>query len=120
MRTTAGPRTHGLVVTVAVALVVAACGSSSPSAAITPSSAPPSASASAPASSVATSASPGTSPSAAAAACGTYAGPPAQIAYAMWGDTTELANQQKIVDAFQQLNPNIKVKVSVADWDSYW
>ena len=38
----------------------------------------------------------------------------------MWGDTTELANQQKIVDAFSALNPSIKVKVSVADWDSYW
>ena len=38
----------------------------------------------------------------------------------MWGDTTELANQQKIVDAFRALNPTITVKVTVADWDSYW
>ncbi len=38
----------------------------------------------------------------------------------MWGDTTELANQQKIVDAFMAKNPTIKVKVTVADWDTYW
>ena len=55
-----------------------------------------------------------------AAACGTYHGPAATITYAMWGDTTELANQQKIVDAFRALNPTITVKVTVADWDSYW
>ncbi len=62
-----------------------------------------------------------TAPSqAASAACGTYAGPPVTITYAMWGDTSELANQQKIVDAFHALVPNITVKVSVADWDSYW
>ncbi len=56
----------------------------------------------------------------ATAACGSYSGPPVTISYAMWGDTTELANQQKIVDAFRALNPNITVKVTVADWDSYW
>ena len=56
----------------------------------------------------------------ATAACGTYSGPATTISYAMWGDTTELANQQKIVDAFRALNPNISVKVTVADWDSYW
>ena len=60
------------------------------------------------------------SPTAAVAACGSYAGPPVTITYAMWGDTTELANQQKIVDAFKVLNPNITVKVSVSDWTTYW
>ena len=59
-------------------------------------------------------------PSANAAGCGTYGGPPAKIAYAIWGDTTELANQQKIVDAFTALDPTIRVKVTVADWDTYW
>ena len=55
-----------------------------------------------------------------AASCGHYAGPAATINYAIWGDTTELANQQKIVDAFMSMNPSIKVKVTVADWDTYW
>jgi ABC-type glycerol-3-phosphate transport system substrate-binding protein len=55
-----------------------------------------------------------------AAECGHYTGPAATISYAIWGDTTELANQQKIVDAFMAKNPSIKVKVTVADWDTYW
>jgi multiple sugar transport system substrate-binding protein len=55
-----------------------------------------------------------------AAKCGTYQGPATTITYAIWGDTTELANQQKIVDAFTAKNPSIKVKVTVADWDTYW
>jgi multiple sugar transport system substrate-binding protein len=38
----------------------------------------------------------------------------------MWGDATELANQQKIVDAFRAKNPNITVKVTAADWETYW
>ena len=95
-----------------VSLLVAACGSAvqSPSPAPTaPGGTPPSA---APGQSAASSAS--------VAACGTYHGPATTITYAMWGDTTELANQQKIVDAFRVLNPTITVKVTVADWDSYW
>ena len=64
--------------------------------------------------------SPSTAASAAAAACGTYAGPDATIEYAIWGDTTELANQQKIVDAFMAANPKIRVNVTVADWTTYW
>jgi multiple sugar transport system substrate-binding protein len=55
-----------------------------------------------------------------AASCGHYTGPAATISYAIWGDTTELANQQKIVDAFMSMNPTIKVNVTVADWDTYW
>jgi multiple sugar transport system substrate-binding protein len=58
------------------------------------------------------------------AACGAGASPtPAPtttINFAMWGDTTELANQQKIVDAFHAKNPNITVKVTVSDWTTYW
>jgi multiple sugar transport system substrate-binding protein len=99
MRTFRASRSPHLVVAATIALVVAACGSA-PSATTAPS-----------ATKTAT---------AAVASCGTYTGPPAKITYAMWGDTTELANQQKIVDAFTALNPSIKVKVSVADWDSYW
>ncbi len=113
MRTIARSRSPHLGAAMAVALVVGACGSATPSA----TTAPP------PASTGPSSAAPGSaepSGSAAAAACGTYSGPPVTITYAMWGDTTELANQQKIVDAFTGLNPSITVKVSVADWDSYW
>jgi multiple sugar transport system substrate-binding protein len=55
-----------------------------------------------------------------AASCGHYTGPAATISYAIWGDTTELANQQRIVDAFTAMNPSIKVNVTVADWDTYW
>lgn len=91
-------------------LAVAACGggTQSPSAA--------------PASPGDASAAPGESaaPSTSAAACGSYSGPAVTISFAMWGDTTELANQQKIVDAFSALNPSITVQVTVADWDSYW
>ncbi len=118
MTTLRATRRHQrLVAMVATAVLVGACGGAAPS----PTAAPPAAS---PAATTAASAAPATSAapsaSAATAACGTYAGPPVTITYAMWGDTTELANQQKIVDAFHEVNPNITVKVSVADWDSYW
>jgi multiple sugar transport system substrate-binding protein len=106
------------------ALLVGACGgttspTTAPSVAVPPTAAP---SVAAPSPAPAGSATPAASApaSASAASCGTYAGPPVKITYAMWGDTTELANQQKIVDAFTALNPNITVKVTVADWDSYW
>ena len=113
MRTDNRSRMPRLVVAAATMLLVAACGSSAAS----PTTAP---AASVAAPSVEASGSAAPSASAAAATCGTYAGPPVTITYAMWGDTTELANQQKIVDAFTKLNPAITVKVSVADWDSYW
>ena len=119
MRTLGASRTRRVAATAAMALFVAACGSTAPSA----TTAPPSSAAlpsSAPAASSGPDASASASTPAAAAKCGSYAGPPAKITYAMWGDTTELANQQKIVDAFQAMNPNISVKVTVADWDSYW
>ncbi|HEX7496495.1 MAG TPA: sugar ABC transporter substrate-binding protein [Candidatus Limnocylindrales bacterium] len=55
-----------------------------------------------------------------AAACGSYSGPDTTISYATFGDSTELTNQQKIVDAFQSMEPKIKVKLTVSDWDTYW
>ncbi len=55
-----------------------------------------------------------------AAACGSYSGPDTTISYATFGDATELTNQQKILDAFQSMEPKIKVKLSVSDWDTYW
>jgi multiple sugar transport system substrate-binding protein len=121
MRTFRAPRGRRLVATAAVALIVAACGGAAPSATTAP---PPTAAVPTQASSASmapgASASAPTASKAAAAACGTYAGPPATISYAMWGDATELANQQKIVDAFQKMNPNITVKATVADWEAYW
>jgi len=93
------------VLVLAAALLGAACGSNAPS----PSpvaSAPPAETASA--SSVA-------SPSPVA-----YAGPPVTIEYSIWGDPTELKNQQAIVDAFHAAEPKITVKVRVSDWDTYW
>jgi len=120
MRTFRAARNPRLAVAAAMALLVAGCGGAGPTATLAPSpssATPPSAAAaSAPAASTA----PSASASAATAACGSYAGPPVTITYAMWGDTTELANQQKVVDAFKVLNPNITVKVSVADWTTYW
>ena len=115
MRTLGRSRSPRLVVAATIALVVAACGSAAPSATGTPTP-----SAAAPSAAASESTAPSASAPAVAARCGTYAGPPVTITYAMWGDTTELANQQKIVDAFSKLNPSITVKVSVADWDSYW
>ena len=125
MRTLRASRSPRLAIVAAVAVLVAGCGSTAPSAstAPAPSVAAPSVAAPSTAPASSESAAPGASASVAASAaaeCGTYAGPPAKLTYAMWGDTTELANQQKIVDAFTALNPNISVKVTVADWDSYW
>jgi ABC-type sugar transport system, periplasmic component len=42
------------------------------------------------------------------------------IEYSIWGDPAELASQQAIVDAFHVANPDVTVKVTVSDWDSYW
>ena len=47
-------------------------------------------------------------------------GEPVEITYMMWGSPEELAVWQKIVDDFQAATPNIKVKVDVSDWESYW
>ncbi len=118
-RASRGPR-HLAVIAIA-SLLLAGCSSTSP----TPSPAPTPAPTPTPTSP--SGATPSTVPSGSptatanpAAECGHYTGPAATISYAIWGDTTELANQQKIVDAFMAKNPSIKVKVTVADWDTYW
>jgi len=92
--------------TAALSIVVAACGTSTTS----PSKAP--------ASDAPASVAPGGSP--AASAPGGYTGPAASIEYAIWGDPAEIDSQTKLVNSFMALNPTITVKVSVADWDSYW
>jgi multiple sugar transport system substrate-binding protein len=88
----------------ALAIVVAACGG-------------PAASPSAP---VATDAPASVAPGESAAASGGYSGPAASIEYAIWGDPAEIDSQTKLVESFEAVNPTIDVKVSVADWDSYW
>lgn len=45
---------------------------------------------------------------------------PVEITYMMWGTPEELAVWNAIVEAFHAANPNIRVKVEVSDWDSYW
>jgi multiple sugar transport system substrate-binding protein len=86
-----------------LAIVVAACGTSTTSP-------------SAPASDAPASVAPGGSP----AASGGYQGAPASIEYAIWGDPAEIDSQTKLVESFEAVNPTIDVKVTVADWDSYW
>jgi multiple sugar transport system substrate-binding protein len=59
------------------------------------------------------------------AACGAGAKPaasisPAEITFMMWGAPEEQTVWQAVVDDFQAANPNLKVKVEVSDWDSYW
>src|SRR6476646_3569924 len=95
----------------ATALTVSACGGST----ATPSVAVPSATAAAPASQAAAS-----TPASAAPSDAGYTGPEATISYSIWGDPTEIKNQQAIVDAFHVANPKITVKVTVSDWDTYW
>jgi multiple sugar transport system substrate-binding protein len=92
----------------AIVLVVAACGGSATQspAGSTPASAPPAAS--------------GGGASPAGSGGSVYSGPPADIEYSIWGDPTEITNQQAIVDAFTAANPTIKVSVTVSDWDPYW
>ena len=92
-----------------LALVAAACGGTTAS--VAPSSAAP------------TAAAPSTGPSSAVTAAPSdagYTGPEATISYSIWGDPTEIKNQQAIVDAFHAANPKITVKVTVSDWDPYW
>lgn len=67
-----------------------------------------------------TSAASGSPEASAAASPAGYTGPEATIEYSIWGDPTELKNQQAIVDAFHALEPKITVKVTVSDWDAYW
>jgi multiple sugar transport system substrate-binding protein len=89
-----------------VALLAAACGGTTATTA--PSSAAPP---------------PTTGPSSVASAAPSdagYTGPEATISYSIWGDPAEIKSQQAIVDAFHVANPKITVKVTVADWDTYW
>lgn len=44
----------------------------------------------------------------------------AEIEYAIWGDPAELTNQIALVDSFMAAHPDIKVQVTVSDWDAYW
>ena len=99
---------RGLAILMLLALAAAACGGSTAST-------PPASAAPTAAGSVAPSA-----PASAAATDAGYTGPEAEITYSIWGDPSEIKNQQAIVDAFHAVNPKITVKVDVSDWDTYW
>ncbi len=101
-------RSLAIVATV-LALVTGACGSAttSPSAPATSGN---------PASVAPASVAPGGSPAASAG----YSGPAASIEYSIWGDPAEIDSQTKLVRSFEAINPTISVKVSVADWPTYW
>jgi multiple sugar transport system substrate-binding protein len=99
-----------------LAVGLGACGGSSSS----PSSAASAAAASSSAATASAAASETPASPSAAATPVAYSGPAAKIEYSIWGDPTELKNQQAIVDAFHTLEPKITVKVTVSDWDTYW
>ncbi len=103
-----GQRFHLRLAAMAVAagLIATACGGANPTP--SPTTAPATPAGSAPASEAPASASTG------------YTGPEATIQYSIWGDPTELKNQQAIVDAFHAIEPKITVQVTVSDWDTYW
>jgi multiple sugar transport system substrate-binding protein len=105
--------TRAVAAIVVTAALVAACGGSTASPSTSASTAATTASEPAPA---ATASTPAASPSAATG----YSGPETTIEYSIWGDPTELKNQQAIVDAFHVAEPKITVKVTVSDWDTYW
>jgi len=110
MTATRAPQRFAALAAIAVLAVAACSGGSSSS---NPSAAPAASSgASAPAAS-------GGASAPASASTG-YTGPATTIEYSIWGDPTELKNQQAIVDAFHAAEPNITVKVTVSDWDTYW
>ena len=115
---------------ISIGLVVAACGGTTASPSSRPTvvattNPPVAATATPPAAATTTpSAAPAVSPSLATASSPSastgYTGPAATIEYAIWGDPTELKNQQAIVDAFHAAEPKITVKVTVSDWTTYW
>src|SRR5438128_1540219 len=43
-----------------------------------------------------------------------------EITYQLWGSTQEAEVWQKVAKSFEVQHPDIKVKVEVNDWDSYW
>jgi multiple sugar transport system substrate-binding protein len=48
------------------------------------------------------------------------AGKQVEITYMMWGAPEEQQVWQQVVTDFEAANSDIKVKVEVTDWDSYW
>lgn len=43
-----------------------------------------------------------------------------QLTFSVWGDPEELKILQELTDDFSKENPNIKITVTVSDWDTYW
>jgi len=117
-----------------IAVVIAACGSSTaPSATSAPSAAP---SATAPAAAAAPTAAPAASPTTSSASS-TAASPtaaattaPAQqqsqsgsavsLTWGGWGDTAQISIFNDIIAAYQKAQPSVTIKTQFAPWDEYW
>jgi multiple sugar transport system substrate-binding protein len=42
------------------------------------------------------------------------------LTFSVWGDPEELKILQELADDFSKENPNVKITVTVSDWDTYW
>ncbi|GAA3401243.1 ABC transporter substrate-binding protein [Paenibacillus hodogayensis] len=45
---------------------------------------------------------------------------PVELTFGWWGTTVHNERYQKIIDAFQQKNPNIKINTQYADYNGFW
>ena len=43
-----------------------------------------------------------------------------ELTFSVWGDPEELTILQELANDFTKENPNIKITVTVSDWDTYW
>ncbi len=65
-------------------------------------------------------AAPTTAPTEAKAAEPPKSGAPVELTFSVWGDPQELTILQSLADDFSKENPNVKITVTVSDWDTYW
>ncbi|MGE5222287.1 MAG: ABC transporter substrate-binding protein, partial [Omnitrophica WOR_2 bacterium] len=43
-----------------------------------------------------------------------------ELTFSVWGDPEELNILQELANDFSKENPNVKITVTVSDWDTYW
>ena len=55
-----------------------------------------------------------------AAATPAASGENVELTFNVWGDPEELNILQELADDFNKENPNVKITVTVSDWDTYW
>src|SRR5688572_6150035 len=48
------------------------------------------------------------------------AGGPVTLRFTWWGSDTRHQLTQKVIDAFEAENPNIKIKGEYGEWNGYW